>query len=219
MIVPHRLKPGILLALWLAAPAAMAAIYPYSADTISPVRRQGAVMAGGINWNCAGSQCTATSTSAVPTVAACHALAQQVGPVRGYGHQKRTLTAGELQQCNAGIATGQSTAMSTTTLVRAPQPVTPARGPVVINTAPLQYAGRGSVMITTESLRYAGRGPVSITTDTLRYAGRGPVTINTETLRYAGRGPVVINTDPLRYAGRGPVTIGTDPLTYRGPDR
>lgn len=185
-----------------AAPVAMAATFSYSADTTTPGRQQGAVPAGGINWNCAGSRCTAVSSSPVPTVATCHALAQQIGPVKSYGNQKRMLTAGELQQCNAGIPAGKPAGVAATMLVRAPQLVAPTRGPIGVHTAPRRPVGRGPVVVTSDTLRYAGRGPVVITTDTLRYAGRSPVVITTEPLRYAGRGPVVINADPLRYTGK-----------------
>ncbi len=180
------LRPGTLLILLLASPASWAATYQYIADTVAPTGHQGAVPAGGINWNCAGSRCAAVSTAPLPTVATCHALAQQVGPVKGYGHKKRALSAGELQQCNAGIATGKPAGLPTTTLVRAPQAVTTARGPIVINTATLRYTGRGPVVINTDPLHYVGQGPVVITTDALRYTGRGPVVITTEPLRYTG---------------------------------
>ncbi len=204
MIGSLVLRPGALLALWLASPTVLAATYPYSADTAAMARRQGAVPTGGIHWNCAGSRCSAISSSAVPAVAACHALVRQVGPVRSYGHKKRMLNAEELRQCNAGVPTGQPTGVSAPTLVRAPSPTAPAQNPVTINTSPL---------------RYTGQGPVVINTSPLRYAGQGPVVINTSPLRYAGQGPVVINTAPLRYAGQGPVVIRTNVLIYSGTSR
>lgn len=224
----------------LATPAAMAATHPYSADTTAPARRQGAVPAGGINWNCAGSRCSAFSSSVVPTVATCHALAQQVGPVKSYGNKKRLLSAGELQQCNAGIPTAQPSAMSaplplrtspttspagkpTVGLLAAPSGAVPNRGPVVVRTETLRYAGSGTAVV-----KLGAPVPVVVRAETLRYTGPGtmiaaipllavktaslPVVVRTETLRYTGPGtpgikagaavPVVVRTETLRYAGR-----------------
>jgi hypothetical protein len=219
VIASAGFRPATWLALLLASPTVLAAAYPYSADTAATARRQGAVPAGEINWHCAGSRCAAASTAPDPTVAACHALAQQVGPVKSYGNKRRLLSAGELQRCNAGIPTGQPAGVPTATLARAPQAVAAARGPIVINAATLRYAGRGPVVITTDTLRYAGRGSVIINADTLRYAGRGPVVINADTLRYAGRGPVVINADTLRYAGPIPVRLPANPPLKPGAAR
>ncbi|MDO9372079.1 MAG: MopE-related protein [Gammaproteobacteria bacterium] len=105
-------------------PAAMAAAtYQYNAETAAPARRQGVVSASGTNWNCQGSLCTTSGLSATPEVSACHALAQQVGPVRSYGHKGGMLTPGELKQCNTGVATGQPTPFA-----RGAQPITPLSG-------------------------------------------------------------------------------------------
>jgi hypothetical protein len=202
------LAVAVAAGLLYAEPAAMAATtYPYSADTTAPALRQGVVSAAGVNWNCLGSRCTTSGPWATPSVDACRALARQVGPVSGYGHKGRMLTAGELQQCNAGVPTGT------------PSSARSAPGPVVINADTLRYAGRESVVINADTLRYAGRGPAVINAGTLRYAGRGPAVINAGTLRYAGRGPAVINAGTLRYAGRAPVVIRASTLRYSGTPR
>ncbi len=237
MIEKTRVRSGAgLLALLIFAPASMAATYQYSADTTAPARRQGMVSVSGINWNCQGSRCTTSGPWATPAVGACRALAQQVGPVRGYGRKGRVLTAGELQQCNAGLPTSQPSGPSTT-FTRGPQPVAPppgtpatkppgtpssvrpSPGPVVINAGTLRYTGRGPVVINASPLRYVGRGPVVINASPLRYAGRGPVVINASPLRYVGQGPVVINASTLRYIGRGPVVINANTLKYSGNTR
>lgn len=229
-----------------AEPAAMAAeTFQYSADTTAPARRQGMVSAAGINWNCLGSRCTTSGPWATPAIGACRALAQQVGPLRSYGHKGRMLTAGELQQCNAGVPTGQPSGLATPIAGGlhpvAPPPGTPATKPPgtlsssgpalgpVINAGTLRYAGRGPVVINAGTLRYAGRGPVVIRTNTLTYSGAaktpgtpssagtalGPAT-SAGTVLHGSRGPVVINAGALRYAGRGPVVIKAGALRYAG---
>ena len=171
-----------------AEPAATAAeTYQYSADTTAPARRQGMVSAAGINWNCQGPRCTTSGPWATPSVDACRALAREVGPVRSYGHKGRMLTAGELQQCNAGVPTGPTSGLATSVTggLRpvAPPPGAPATKPP--GTPPSAGTAPGPV-ITADTLRYAGRAPVVITAGTLRYAGRAPVVIRTDVLRYTG---------------------------------
>ena len=103
MIEKTRVRSGAgLLALLIFAPASMAATYQYSADTTAPARRQGMVSVSGINWNCQGSRCTTSGPWATPAVGACRALAQQVGPVRGYGRKGRVLTAGSYSNAMRG---------------------------------------------------------------------------------------------------------------------
>src|SRR4030065_846394 len=91
-----------------AIPAAMAAAnYQYIAETTAPAQRQGMVSVSGVNWTCQGTRCVTSGLSATPAASDCHALAQQVGPVRSYGNKSGMLTPGELQQCNAELTTGQ----------------------------------------------------------------------------------------------------------------
>ncbi|HEX7043552.1 MAG TPA: hypothetical protein VF203_02950 [Burkholderiales bacterium] len=81
--------------------APVAATYEYRADVSGTARRQGAVKAGGINWNCSGAYCTTAGPWPVPSVEACHALAEQVGFIKRYGHATRQLTPAQLKSCNA----------------------------------------------------------------------------------------------------------------------
>jgi hypothetical protein len=76
----------------------------YTADTVEPARRQGAVAAGGVTWQCAGSRCAARTAWREPTVEQCLALAREVGAIKGFGTGGRGLGAVQLAQCNQGVA-------------------------------------------------------------------------------------------------------------------
>jgi len=91
-----------LLLLSVAASGFEATTYHYVAQTAT-VRTSGTVTAAGITWNCTGNRCSTAGPWPTPSVAACHALAKQVGVIRAYGHQKKMLSPAELQQCNAGV--------------------------------------------------------------------------------------------------------------------
>lgn len=93
----------------LAVPfAAAGATYDYEAVTAAKARKQGAVKAGSIEWQCKGSSCRVSGPWPTPGVSACGVLARLVGPIRSYGHAKKKLSAAELQRCNAGLATAAS---------------------------------------------------------------------------------------------------------------
>lgn len=227
-----------------AIPAAMAAAnYQYIAETTAPAQRQGMVFVSGINWNCQGARCTTSGPWATPAASDCHALAQQVGPVRSYGHKGGMLTPGDLQQCNAGLATGQPSPFA-----RGAQPISPpgtpapgafARGAQPITPPPVTpplgtpppapgtppSAGPGlKPLINADTFMRAPQMVAPPQAPPTKAPGKppsvasaqGPVVINANTLRYAGRGPVVINAETLRYAGRGPVVINADTLRYAG---
>lgn len=83
--------------------AKTAASYDYTAETQATARNQGAIAVGNANWKCQGARCTTNVTTSRPAVAACKALAQQVGPIKSYGHTQKQLTSGELERCNAGL--------------------------------------------------------------------------------------------------------------------
>jgi hypothetical protein len=184
-----------------AIPAAKSvATFQYGAETTAPARRQGAVSASGINWNCQDSRCTTSGSWATPAVGACNALAQQVGPVRSYGHQGGMLTPGELQQCNAGVPTNVGTGptrsitaddftLRAQPLPNAPYRVAPPQGTPLPRTSvspskvgPVQK----SVVIDAGTFRYVGGGRVMIDAGTLRYVGGRSVVIDAGTLRYVG---------------------------------
>jgi hypothetical protein len=72
------------------------------AETQAAAKRQGTVNAAGANWQCSGNRCTTSAASAIVTVAACKALAHEVGPLKSYGSSTTRLGGAELDQCNAG---------------------------------------------------------------------------------------------------------------------
>ena len=74
--------------------------FHYVAATVDIVRRTGQVSAAGITWLCQDRRCTVSGPWPSPGVAACQALAAEVGTLRSYGHSTRILTPAELEQCN-----------------------------------------------------------------------------------------------------------------------
>lgn len=78
--------------------------YHYNADTHSTAARQGPVTASSIQWQCKGVRCTASGPWPKPGVAACKALAGEVGRIKSYGHKGAQLTAAQLGECNATAA-------------------------------------------------------------------------------------------------------------------
>ena len=118
----------------------------YTADTNELAKKQGLVRVGNFSWGCQGLRCVAKSASPTPDIAGCRALTEQVGYIRSYGHPGRQLTAHELEQCNAGIATGAARGL-TPPLIRppiasGPRPASPGpRFPKQITTGELAMTG------------------------------------------------------------------------------
>lgn len=90
-----------LAALALLAGEAHAQAYQYVARTATPAARTGAVTAGSLTWQCSGSECRISGPWPAPGVAACAALAGQVGRIASYGRSGAMLSAEQLTQCNA----------------------------------------------------------------------------------------------------------------------
>lgn len=84
--------------------------------------RQGVVEANGIRWTCGGDRCTTRGPWPSPGVAACAALARQVGRLTSYGRPGQQLAATELEQCNSGVslAPGAGVAQRATGVVAGP---------------------------------------------------------------------------------------------------
>ena len=205
-----RIAPLVMLLCGALPPSARAAAtHPYGAELAAPARRQGTVSAAGVKWSCKGTRCASSSTSTRPTVDACHSLALQVGPVRGYGRKGLMLTPDELRECNAGIPAAETAGASSANrhtrsvtpadfapvagalpgeatkvqvsphsapaaTVKAPTPLPPPAGPVLIDAGTLRYAGSGSVLIDAGTLRYSGNESVTIDVGTLAYPARPP---------------------------------------------
>lgn len=70
-----------LIALGIGAPA-WAADVSYHAETASAAKRQGAVSAGEVAWQCDGVKCIGIGPWATPPLSLCVALAREVGPLR-----------------------------------------------------------------------------------------------------------------------------------------
>ena len=103
LVLPkQRLQPVIKVAPGQTQP------YHYRAETRARSKKQGKVQAGGLVWQCQGNACTISGPWPAPAVGACQALARQVGPMQSYGHAGKKLSARQLKQCNAGIASGVS---------------------------------------------------------------------------------------------------------------
>lgn len=119
-------------------PAAKAAVEKiakarYEATTEKTALKQGAVSAGGMTWNCAGTRCTAPLP--VGTAAeACRALAREVGAIASFVFGTKTFSPAELAQCRvaAGLAKTQTTSAAVAAQIdpeQAKQQQTPASPP------------------------------------------------------------------------------------------
>jgi hypothetical protein len=87
--------------------------YHYVAETNAPAVEQGAVTASGVQWQCQGVRCTASGPWPKPEVAACKALANEVGRIKSYGHKGARLNAAQLAECNTtAAATAAPSALS-----------------------------------------------------------------------------------------------------------
>lgn len=82
------------------AHAAVAADYTYVAVTEDTVRKEGTVQVGTLIWLCYGKRCTIHGSLDEQGVAACRALAREVGPIESYGRPGRVLESAELACCN-----------------------------------------------------------------------------------------------------------------------
>lgn len=78
--------------------------YLYTAVTAAPVREEGEVNAGGLVWKCSGTSCQISGPWPTPGVYSCQTLAPRVGYITAYGHPGAQLDAGQLAQCNKGLA-------------------------------------------------------------------------------------------------------------------
>jgi hypothetical protein len=76
----------------------------FTAQTVAPARRQGAVNVPGGVWRCQASSCTRTGPETLLSVDVCKDLARQVGALNAYSRPGKSLTADELGKCNEGLA-------------------------------------------------------------------------------------------------------------------
>jgi hypothetical protein len=140
-------------------------------------------------------------------VPACHALALEVGVIASYGRSGVMLSAADLEQCNAGVAT--QNAIRPGVRVTPSTPIRPARPQPSQSgdAAPPPASSSGAVTTNTTELSFVGGASV----DTSDRAAPAIVT-NTGELSFVGSAPVdtsdraapavVVNTTELSFVGR-----------------
>lgn len=74
----------------------------YSATLAAPADAPRTI-AGGVVWNCAGTDCSAPRGTSRPTIM-CARLVREVGPVSSFTANGETLDAAALERCNAAAA-------------------------------------------------------------------------------------------------------------------
>ena len=73
--------------------------YGYEAE-LAATAKQAAVRAGGVDWSCSGTRCTAQGRAGAVSVRGCSALVHAVGPIRRYASEIRQLGKKDLAECN-----------------------------------------------------------------------------------------------------------------------
>jgi len=109
-------------ALSLAAPA-LAADVSYHAETASTAKRQGAVSAGEVAWQCDGVKCVGIGPWATPPLSLCVALAREVGAFRVFAQ----FPPAEVAACNEA-AGGAKDAPKASPPGKAPPKAAPGSG-------------------------------------------------------------------------------------------
>lgn len=71
------------------------------AERVQSAGPSGTVQAGGIQWLCSGSRCTARVAGNPLNVAACRSLVRQVGMIKSFGNAAARLDHAQLRTCNA----------------------------------------------------------------------------------------------------------------------
>ena len=97
---PHLPLAVILCAAFAAASShAQDRRYAYEAE-LSRAAKSAAARAGGVDWSCAGTRCTAEARGGAVSVRGCSELARAVGPVTRYASELRQLGEKELAECD-----------------------------------------------------------------------------------------------------------------------
>ena len=146
----HRLLSFILCAAFAAAPIhAQDRRYAYEVE-LAATAKQAVVHAGGVDWSCSGTRCTAEGRGGAVSVRGCSELARAVGPIRRYASELRQLGEKDLAECNQAATTAAAPP--------APKAVAPAAAPAAAATkgpAPKAVAGRSGA----PELTYTGVWP------------------------------------------------------------
>lgn len=206
MAPPGALEAG-------AAEEGAAPIYTYTAVTQTKAMKQGMVMVGSLRWQCRGSECSIRGPWPSPEVAACHRLAEQVGPIRSYGRPGRELSRDQLAECNKGIKApatkprlppnpgvqGQGVQTTKTQTPKWTKPTSPmgasasggASGPWRITTPQIHAVARGTSLSVGSSFSLAVSVPTirAVATGTsLTPPSRPAISITTSTIRAVATG-------------------------------
>lgn len=118
-----RLSTTLFIALGAAAPV-LAADVSYHAETASMAKRQGAINAGNVAWQCEGVKCVGIGPWATPPPSLCVALAREVGPFRVFAQ----FAPRDVAACNDAARANASTAPKAVPPVKAPPKAAPGSG-------------------------------------------------------------------------------------------
>ena len=115
----------LLCAAFAAAPShAQDRRYVYEAELAAAAKSANA-RAGGVDWTCTGTHCTAEARGGVVSVRGCSELARAVGPVTRYASELRQLGEKELAECNQTVAAAPAKAPALAPKAAAGRAVTP----------------------------------------------------------------------------------------------
>ena len=98
--------------------------YVYEAELATAAKRA-AVRAGGVDWSCTGTRCTAEARGGAVSVRGCSELARAVGRVTRYASELRQLGEKELAECNQTVAAAPAKAPALAPKAAAGRAVTP----------------------------------------------------------------------------------------------
>mgnify|MGYP006406388925 CR=1 FL=1 len=112
--------------LLFATSSAIAADYVYTATLEQSTSKSMMVSAMNINWKCGNDRCVTKGPWPTPGVAACAALAKEVGRIMSYGHPGNQLSADDLAKCNASSIAPTTNTMTTLPAVPKSNAPTPA---------------------------------------------------------------------------------------------
>jgi len=122
---PHLPLAVILCAAFAAASShAQDRRYAYEAELAAAATRSSA-RAGGVDWSCTGTRCTAEARGGAVSVRGCSELARAVGPVTRYASELRQLGEKELAECNQTVAAAPAKAPALAPKAAAGRAVTP----------------------------------------------------------------------------------------------
>lgn len=115
----------LLCAAFAAAPSqAQDRRYVYEAELAAAAKSANA-RAGGVDWTCTGTHCTAEARGGVVSVRGCSELARAVGRVTRYASELRQLGEKELAECNQTVAAAPAKAPALAPKAAAGRAVTP----------------------------------------------------------------------------------------------